>query len=385
MSKVRSLPAPPDIASKRQWTYTKLVMDTVTPQPDTLVQTALDTPVSSDEHAQPIKHGWKIILPILLMLVVASSALIYYGLNERSEFKALVTKQSPALSRLDATYLSLLTAAKDNATDLKNTEGGASLLKALVQEKYSNKTPSATFLALQHLATQMPSRPSDEARVLGLEDDPIVKGLRQTGVVLQQGQDTVREIDGQNKQIKEKSSSILASVLFPDTVKLTSQTEVLVKENETIFSYLLETNNIGIQLVAISGDLLTSLNSAIFASTDSGFEAGLAESDKHIKDLDETLAKLSAVSLAGLPEYLSSSHTKSVDTIGQARKIFRDLIDALRAGDTNKILSVSQSAQTINTYGAVDQAKLIEFWQSESSRQGILDLRGGWDKVAASL
>lgn len=335
--------------------------------------------------ATPVNHGWKIILPILLMLVVALSALIFYGLNERSEFKALVTKQSPALSRLDATYLALLTAAKDNATDFKSTEGSASLLKALVQEKYSTKTPSATFLALQHLATQMPSRPSDESRVLGLEDDPIVKGLRQTGVVLQQGQDTVREIDGQNKQIKEKSSSMLAAVLFPDTINLVKKTETVVKENEIIFNYLLETNKIGIQLVALSGDLLTSLNSAIFASSNSGFEAGLAESDKYVKELDEALAKLSAVSLVDLPEYLSASHTKNVDTIGQARKIFRDLIDALRAGDTNKILAVSQSAQTINTYGSVDQAKLIEFWQSESSRQGITDIRGGWDKVAASL
>lgn len=281
--------------------------------------------------------------------------------GERADFKSLTSGQSRALTKLESIYIATADLARQSAQDQPDSGTGGQLLKtAFFPQNYF---------------------PESKSRVLGIEDSPVVKRLRLLGAYFTQGLETSREITSLSKTITQKNLFPGSKLLYPDTGSLLVKTFSLGQELTELFTYLDQNNKLAVKQAAVLTDLIAGFDLLLTSQT----EVNLEQVQRDLENFSFEISALEQLGPFSKSSYLSDQHQQRKTQLTEAKKSLDDLLQAIVNKNTPRIITKIGDFNNQIASSGLDVAKEVEFWQGESTRQGITDMRGGWDKVAASL
>lgn len=311
----------------------------------------------------PRSKLWRyILLGVFLILLLVGCSFLFFR-KQKNELKDLTQNQLDKINSLQTTYDAIITVIKETPE-----EEGASTTHQLLGAQISLEEPTAE---------------SDQEKVLGLEDSPVIKQARKLGELFREGKSTASEIDSQNFYIGLKINSIPLSLFFSKNKPLIDKTEAYAREARDLLAYLDQDNSFGIKAATLGFELGITIEEAILRGAD---DQSIQKFEEKINEINKLIDDYRAIDTSSLTEDLRQEHLKEAAKARDEVKIFNEIFNSLKNKD---IVALEKSLQSlmIEAISAAETGLVesVSFWQKNPTVRGIEEIKEDWEEFQEEI
>ncbi len=231
--------------------------------------------------------------------------------------------------------------------------------------------------------TEAESTESAQEKVLGLEDSPAMKQLRELGELYREGKKTANEIDSNSFNIGLKINSFPLNFFFSKNRPLIERTEAYAEEATYFLDYLDKENSMSIRAITVGFELGIAFEEAILRGAD---EASIKNYEDKLKELERLITDYRNIDTSKLTEDLREEHRKEAARADDEVEVFYELLEALKNKDIEALERALQSLMLDIVSGyETSLVETITFWQKNPTVRGIEELEEDWEEFQAEI
>jgi len=219
--------------------------------------------------------------------------------------------------------------------------------------------------------------------VLGLEDSEAMASLRKGSELYRKGVVIASEIGDLNLEVKKEYGMPLATLYLPEHKDLFTRTEKLSKDTSNLLTYLDEVNKVLIDYFKYIFELTVLFTETI---AQAGHSTMVNRVQTKINELDEIQGRYIAIDTSGLSKEVIRDHSDGLSSFAQVKKMFNDLLTALRRKDANALVrqlrAMTVEGASGSESGIVDS---VNFWQNNKTVRSAGELKGEWKTLLDSF
>lgn len=291
------------------------------------------------------RSNWWLVLPFLLLLGLVGG-LVFWNRQENLKLQELCQKQIDSLVKLEDQYRKILQTLKE--------DGGA-------KPEDSNR-----LLGIQ-----------TGPEVLGLEEDETIVELRKQGEIYRQAKKISGEIKTTNQEVLQKLNSLPLNLYLGAQKKLVEKTDKFATENEALFSYLTEINQLEISLTSKGFEIGLGITEVLKGGVSS---TSLSKLQSKIQEIDELKKEYLKIDTANLPPAMKDEHVKGIEDFEKTKKLFSQILESFKTLSLQEFLSSFQSL-VFEVAGSSETSRVeaVSFWQNNEVVRSSGDLKKEWE------
>lgn len=302
---------------------------------------------------------------IFMAVIILITGAVFGGFyvmasNQKKEISKLTQAQIKNFTNIQSQYSQILQNLSDSGEEAENTSN--ELLKNN-SEVNSNKKIGEN--------------------VLGLEDSDLIQEQRILGALYKKSLEGVNTVEETNTSIKKAFSTPFTKLLVSYPAELLTETDNYSKDTKNVLGYMDTMNSSGIKFTTIGFEIGSAMNESIQRNAD---EESIKKIERKIQEMDTEFETLKSIKTDGLPDTLKKDHMTMISTYPEQKKLFTDIVDALREKNATKLLNLFQS---LAAEGATESetaiVEMVTFWREDFTINSVNTLKAKWQKYNATL
>lgn len=319
----------------------------------------------------PKSKLWIYILLTIFFLAILIGGSVFFFWKQKNDLKDLTQVEISKIKSLQTTYNQIITVIRETPEEKSST----------TQNQLLGAKTSLEETGLE--GTETESIESAQEKVLGLEDSPEMKQLRELGELYREGKKTANEIDSNGFNIGLKIYSFPFNFFFSKNKPLIDKTEAYAEEATNFLDYLDKENSISIRAITVGFEIGIAFEEAILRGAD---DLSVENYEDKIKELERLINDYRRIDTSKLTEDLREEHRKEAARANNEIEVFYELLNGFRDKDIEALERGLQSLMLdIVTTSETGLVETVTFWQKNPTVRGIEGLEEDWEELQAEI